>query len=94
MRIEITEAALLDLETLYLDGAAKFGASNAEAYQDALTDSFQKLADFPAAHPERPEIAPGLRSVRFRAHLILCRFNDRVIQILRIRHGRDDWMSG
>jgi len=52
VKVEIAEAALDDLETLYLDGAMKFGVARAERYQVELVDSFQKLIDYPRAKPE------------------------------------------
>jgi len=91
MKIEIAEAALDDLETLYLDGAMKFGAARAERYQVELVDSFRKLIDYPRSKPEQPAIGRGVRLFRFRAHVILYRIADTCIKILRIRHAHEDW---
>ena len=91
MKIEIAEAALDDLETLYLDGAMKFGAARAERYQVELVESFRKLIDYPRSKPEQPAIGRGVRLFRFRAHVILYRIAGTCIEILRIRHAHEDW---
>ncbi|MBO6796415.1 type II toxin-antitoxin system RelE/ParE family toxin [Maricaulis sp.] len=91
MKVEIAEAALDDLEALYLDGALKFGAARAERYQVELVDSFQKLIDYPRSRPEHPAIGCGVRLLRFRAHIILYRIAGARIEILRIRHAHEDW---
>lgn len=91
MKVEIAEAALDDLETLYLDGAMKFGVARAERYQVELVDSFQKLIDYPRAKSEQPAIGRGARMLRFRAHVIMYRIAGARIEILRIRHAHEDW---
>ncbi|WP_412545435.1 type II toxin-antitoxin system RelE/ParE family toxin [Maricaulis sp. MIT060901] len=91
MKVEIAEAALDDLDTLYLDGAMKFGVARAERYQVELVDSFQKLIDYPRSRPEHPAIGCGVRLLRFRAHIILYRIAGARIEILRIRHAHEDW---
>jgi len=93
MIVEIADAALDDLEALYVGGALKFCATRAERYQVELVDSFQKLIDFPLAKPEHPEIGQGVRLFRFRAHIILYRISGDRIKILRVRHAHEDWLD-
>lgn len=89
----ISREAENDLYAIYLTSVADFGTDQAERYQGSLEQSFDFLAEHPRAARERLEISPPIRVFRHRSHIILYRIDDEDIVILRIRHGREDWMN-
>ena len=55
---------------------------------------FAFLAKYPRAARERKEIRGAVRIHPYKAHLIVYELgpDDRVL-ILRVRHGREDWLT-
>ncbi|WP_339336089.1 type II toxin-antitoxin system RelE/ParE family toxin [uncultured Maricaulis sp.] len=92
MGYKISRAGEDDLIALYLDGAARFGTLQADAYHDSLAQTFQFLGDHPEAARERSEITPPVRCHPHAAHLVIYLIDsDGDAYILRIRHAREDW---
>jgi toxin ParE1/3/4 len=87
----LTRQAEDDLVRLYVNGTRDFGPSQAEAYFSGLETSFAFLADHPRVARERMEITPPVRIHPYRSHVIVYRIHGDDIQILRVRHGREDW---
>ncbi|WP_417491985.1 type II toxin-antitoxin system RelE/ParE family toxin [Maricaulis sp.] len=58
MGFKLTRAAENDLISIYLDGAERFGLSQAELYHDSLDRLFGFLGQNPRAARERVEIVP------------------------------------
>lgn len=86
--------ALADLDNIYLQSLEAFGADQARNYLAELTDAFEFLGDFPRAMRERSELKPPVRVYRYKAHLILYVLGpDDHVVIVRIRHGREDWLN-
>lgn len=90
----LTRAAADDLVQIYLEGLAMFGAAQADRYHDGLGAAFAFLADYPLAARLRDEISPPVRVHRYQSHLILYDIaEDDAVLILRVRHGREDWLQ-
>ena len=93
MGFRLSEAADLDIVALYANGVDTFGLTQADAYHDALFDVFDLLAANPAMARERAELSPPVRAHRFQSHIILYHIIGDDILIIRVRHGREDWIS-
>lgn len=91
----LTRAASHDLTAIFLDGLERFGLHQADEYHERLAATFAFLADYPRAAREREEIDPPVRVHPCKAHLVIYEIgpDDRVL-ILRVRHGREDWLTG
>lgn len=62
-------------------------ASVAYDFLDRLLTCCEDISLAPEAFPERPDLAPGLRSAPFAKYLILYRIYDNAVRIERILHG-------
>ncbi|GHD04256.1 type II toxin-antitoxin system RelE/ParE family toxin [Novosphingobium pokkalii] len=93
-RFRLTHAAADDLAAIFLEGIEQFGLPQADAYHEGLGAIFAFLAGYPHAARLREEISPPVRAYPYKAHLVIYDVggDDEVI-ILRVRHGREDWMS-
>ncbi|QDX24800.1 type II toxin-antitoxin system RelE/ParE family toxin [Sphingomonas suaedae] len=88
-----TRAATDDLLAIYLEGLERFGLAQADRYNDGLKRTFAFLAETPRAARLREEIDPPVRAHPFKAHMIVYEEVDDGVLILRVRHGREDWIS-
>ncbi|WP_339740514.1 type II toxin-antitoxin system RelE/ParE family toxin [uncultured Maricaulis sp.] len=92
MRYRLTRAAEADLVGIYREGAVRFGVAQAEAYFVALIASFERIAANPRLARLRMEIDPPVRIHPCGSHIVIYREAALDgIEILRIRHGREDW---
>lgn len=93
MSYRLTRQARIDLAAIYRDGSRRFGTAVADEYLDGFFRTASLLASFPQAARERSEIVPPMRAHPYRSHLILYRIEDETdIVIVRVPHGRQDWM--
>jgi len=91
---ELSGAAERDLEAIAVYTVETFGIEQALTYRDGLVRSFEFLAENPKSARLRHEIKPPVRAHRFRSHLIFYDvLPDGGIFILRVRHGREDWLT-
>ena len=93
MGYRLTRQAEQDLIDIYLTGASDFGVPQAERYADGFGRSFAFLAEYPRAARERVETRPRVRIHPYRSHLIVYITEGEDILIVRIRHGREDWVN-
>ena len=70
-----------------------FGPKQATRYFNEVRAKIAALASTVAFDRERPELGNGVRVKRHKAHVILW-VTEAEIVILRVRHGREDWVSG
>lgn len=90
----LTRAAVDDIAGIFVEGLALFGLEQADKYHDGLAAAFDFLADYPRAARLRDEISPPVRAYPYKSHLILYELEDGdAVVILRVRHGREDWLS-
>lgn len=94
-KYRLSQAASDDLVTIYRDGTTLFGEAQADRYHQGLGQTFAFLAETPRAARLRNEISPPVRAFPYKAHLIVYEVaeDDKTVTILRVRHGREDWMS-
>ena len=89
----LTKAAERDLADIADYTIITFGIEQALAYRDGLMGCFEFLAEHPKSARLRTELHPPVRARRFRSHLIVYdEQSDGSILILRVRHGREDWL--
>ena len=93
MRVVLAEAAERDLDDVLWSGAERFGFDVAARYVRSLRDGFETLAAFPDSSPASAA-RPDIRVRRYRSHVLLYRVDHRAgeVVILRVRHGREDWL--
>lgn len=90
----LSRAADDDLARIAVYTVETFGIDQAIAYRDGLIRAFEFLAENPRAARRRTELKPPLRAHRFQSHLIFYDVKpDGDILIVRIRHGREDWLA-
>ncbi|WP_397416984.1 type II toxin-antitoxin system RelE/ParE family toxin [Phenylobacterium sp.] len=92
MKLRLTAQADEDLDAVFLQGAERFGLAQADAYVEALLRTLDLIADFPRAASERQEFDPPVRIYPYRSHVIVFRIESEEVVVVRIRHGREDWM--
>lgn len=93
-RFRLTRAAADDLTAIFLEGIEQFGLPQADAYHEGLSAIFAFLAGYPYAARLREEISPPVRVHRYKAHLVIYDLGDEdEVIFLRVRHGREDWVS-
>lgn len=86
-------AAQSDLEAIWEYTAETWSASQAETYTRKLFSAFDRLAANPDLARERTEYTPPVRIYRAEQHVIIYLVVGDHIEIIRVRHGREDWMS-
>lgn len=59
-------------------------------YEGALVRALDALADNPQLGRARDDLRPGVRTLRFREHVIVYDVTDELIRVARILHGRRD----
>lgn len=90
----IRPAAERDLTDIWLEGASRWGAAQANDYADGLFALFDLLARFPKLAPERSEFTPTVRVHPIGAHLVIYRAMEegagQGVEIIRLLHTRQN----
>ena len=82
-----------DILHIYSEGELLFGADKATEYHIKMERVFEFLSENPNAARERNEINPPVRIHPYKSHMIIYIIgHSNEILILRVRHGREDWM--
>ncbi|MEO3416202.1 type II toxin-antitoxin system RelE/ParE family toxin [Roseovarius sp. CAU 1744] len=93
MGYHLSQEAEEDITSIAAIGIAEFGLDQARRYHDGLFELFGLLATNPEMARERMELHPPVRIHRYRSHMVIYRIDGHDITIIRVRHGREDWMS-
>ena len=93
MSYRTTEQADEDIVGIYLHGNRAFGAAQAERYQEGLFRTFARLASNPNMARLRDEFTPPVRLHPYGAHLVIYTDAGDDILIVRVLHGRQDWIA-
>ena len=88
---KLRPAARHDLEAIWDYGVTQWSMGRVEAYMDQLFQAFDLLTTHPEITRERQELPQPVRIYRCISHVILYRIADDYIDIIRIRHGRENW---
>ncbi len=86
-------AAILDLENIWKFTAARWSVAQADKYLTDMARAFERIAESPHLARERTEYAPPVRIHRHQAHVIVYLDEADHIDVIRIRHGGEDWLS-
>lgn len=91
----LTRKVADDIRHIYIEGARRFGAVQAEAHHARSERTFEPLAANPVLARERTELVPPVRIHPSGAHVVvyLAAENGDVV-IVRVRLGREDWEAG
>ena len=82
-----------DLRRIYVDSMRMFGADQAARYHARLGTALDILAAQPFMARERLDITPPVRVHPCGSHVIVYLVEISGDILLRIRHGRKDWVS-
>ena len=94
MPFRLARAAADDLRQTYIEGIRLFGAGRAAEYHERLGEAFDALAAHPHMARKRLEISPPVRVHPCGSHVIIHLAEaDGSVLILRVRHGREDWVN-
>ena len=93
MSFQLTKKAEEDLILIAERGIELFGERQAQFYHNALFDLFEVISANPKMARERAELSPAVRVHPFKAHVVIYQIEGDGVSIIRIRHGREDWLS-
>ncbi len=93
MTYRFTRRAAADLQHIFIEGVTQFGLAQAERYHKRLRHVFELLAGNPEMARERPELSPPARVHPCGSHIIIYVVDDRGVLVVRVRHGREDWLE-
>lgn len=93
MKYVLSQSAEEDLVEIYIAGVQDFGLEQAQRYHQKIQQTFEFLAENPFAASERTELKPAIRIHPTGAHIVIYTVLDSNILILRVRHGREDWLN-
>lgn len=86
-------AAQQDLESIWNYTAHTWSVSQAETYARRLFSGFERPATKPDIARERTEYTPPVRIHRAGQHVIIYHLVGDHVEIIRVRHGREEWMN-
>lgn len=92
-RYRLSQRAESDVGDIYLTSALTFGLAQADRYHAGLEAMFEFLAANPRAARERREVDPPVRAHPYGSHIIIYTIDEFGVLVLRIRHGREDWLD-
>lgn len=90
---KLRPAALADLEAIWVYSAQRWSVEQADAYLRQLADGLKLLESYPELARERQELTPPVRVYRLASHLIVYRIEAGYLDVIRIRHAREDWVG-
>ena len=93
MKIIFSREASLDAVQMNREGIRLFGVQQAAAYQAGFREALRLIEAFPEASPIRIYDDFPVRVRTYGSHMIIYVIRQEVIEILRIRHGREDWQD-
>ena len=86
-------AAVRDLEEIWSFTAQTWSPAQAETYSRKLFAAFNQIVAEPKIAREREEYAPTVRILPVESHVVIYRLASDQVDIIRVRYGREDWMS-
>ncbi len=93
MGYRLSKGADEDITSIAVVGIEEFGLEQAQRYHEGLFQLIGILAANPRMARERLEIVPPVRVHPYKSHVVIYRIEGPDILIIRVRHGREDWMS-
>jgi len=93
MIYRLTQEAEEDLISIAERGIELFGERQTKLYHNALFELFEVISTSPKMARERSELSPPMRVHPFKVHVVIYQIEGDGVSIVRIRHGREDWLS-
>lgn len=93
MKIVFSREASVDAALMNREGIRLFGVDQAKAYQAGFREALRLIEAFPEASPIRIYADQPVRVRAYGSRLIIYAIDKEAIEILRIRHGREDWLD-
>ncbi len=93
MGYRVSRSAELDILGIFFQGLDDFGIRRAERYRDELKNQFRLIGEFPNIARLRTGFPDSIRALPHRSHVILYEHDGTDVVILRVRHGREDWLN-
>lgn len=81
------------MRAIHRQGEEMFGLSQADTYAAGLVSALNVIAAFPHSARLRTETPTAVRVQPYRSHVIIYVVADTEIQVLRVRHSLEDWVS-
>ena len=91
MKLELTEAAVSDLQSIRDYTFETWGEEQEEAYLDGLWEKFEAILSDPDHCRFRHDLFPNCRIAAQGKHVIFLRIRDRTLQVVRILHSAMDF---
>lgn len=82
-----------DIADIWMDGADRWGPSQADRYFDGMVDLFELLSAQPEIARLRNEFNPPVRFHIYGSHVVIFEAIDTGISILRVLHQRRDILA-
>ena len=92
-RYSLSEQAARDIDKIYEYSILTFGLGQARKYYDGLVGHLDFISQNPTAYRIRYEIGDGIRVSRYQSHVVIYQAFEDMAFILRVRHGRENWLS-
>lgn len=92
-QVALRPRAIADIEDIWAYTVETWSREQAESYLAGLDVAMFTLSEFPEMARLRPEFEPPVRIHPYRAHLIVYRFSDVAIDVIRILPARSDWAA-
>lgn len=94
MAVELSAEADRDLAELIVSGLERYGLAVSDRYVARLREAFEMIDSFPRIARLREEIGRETRAFPVGVHIIFYQVDEADdVLILRIRHGREDWLA-
>ena len=91
MRIELSEAALRDIQNIRCYTLRQWGSLQEEKYLNSVWAEFQKISVNPENFRQRNDLFPECRIAPVGSHIILFRVQMGLVQIARVLHRAMDF---
>jgi len=91
MTLDFTKAATSDLQSIRDYTLETWGPEQECIYLDSLWSKFEEILSTPERWRRREDLFPGCRIAAQGKHVILFRFEGKVLQIVRILHSAMDF---
>lgn len=91
MTLELTDAAVSDLQSIRNYTLEKWGEDQEAAYLESMWEKFEELLNDPERWRFRADLFPGCQIAAQAKHVILFRIQGKTLQIVRILHSAMDY---
>jgi toxin ParE1/3/4 len=81
----------LDLGNIEAYGVQTFGVAASSKYLARLKNGIDHLKNFPELARPHPNLKANARTLPIGVHIIIYRFSDEYIDVIRIVHHRQNW---